>query len=86
MSQNPIHATNAWNPTGRNLEPVTGTRLYFCHVTALSGERTYVFLGDQQHLTFVGDLEGKVPPENLRKIAIDQYGLYPHLLDTTHKT
>jgi len=50
-----IHATNAWNPTGRNLEPVPGTRLYYAHAETLGGPRTFVLLGDQQHLTFVGD-------------------------------
>ena len=81
MSQNPIHATNAWNPTGRNLQSVANTRLFFCHVEALSGRRTYVFLGDQQHLTFVADLEGHVAPGALRSLVIDQLGLYPHLVD-----
>jgi hypothetical protein len=78
---NPIHATNAWNPTGRNLEPVPGTRLFVCHVEALSGPRTSVFLGSQRHLTFVADLEGHVEPERLRSIVIERYGLYPHLVD-----
>ena len=78
---NPIHATNAWNPTGRNLLPVPDTRLFFCHVDALSGPRTYVMLGDQHHLTFVGDLEGHVEPDRLRSVVIERYGLYPHLVD-----
>src|SRR5437667_9100647 len=47
----PIHATNAWNPTGRNLLPIPGTRLYYAHAEALNGPRTFVLLGDQQHLT-----------------------------------
>ncbi len=81
MAQNPIHATNAWNPTGRSLAPVPNTRLYFCHLETLSGPRTYVLLGDQRHLTFVADLEGHIPPESLRSIVIDQLGLYPHLVD-----
>jgi hypothetical protein len=78
---NPIHATNAWNPTGRNLLPVPSTRLYYCHLEALSGQRTFVFLGSQKHLTFVADLEGHVAPESLRSIVIERYGLYPHLVD-----
>ncbi len=78
---NPIHATNAWNPTGRTLLPVPGTRLYFCHVDALSGPRTFVFLGSQQYLTFVADLDGHVEQESLRAAVIERYGLYPHLVD-----
>lgn len=78
---NPIHATNAWNPTGRNLLPVPNTRLFFCHVDALSGPRTFVLLGDQHHLTFVGDLEGHVAPDQLRSTVMDRFGLYPHLVD-----
>ena len=76
-----IHATNAWNPTGHNLTQVAGTRLYFAHVEALNGPRTFVLLGDQQHLTFVADLEGHVPPESLRGVLVEQCGLYPHLVD-----
>jgi hypothetical protein len=76
-----IHATNAWNPTGRNLLPIHGTRLYYAHADALNGPRTFVLLGDQQHLTFVADLEGHVDPTTLRSIVIDQCGLYPHLVD-----
>jgi hypothetical protein len=78
---NPIHATNAWNPTGRNLEPVPGTRLFACQVESLGGPRTYVFLGDQRHLTFVADLEDHVETSELRTVAIERYGLYPHLVD-----
>ena len=78
---NPIHATNAWNPTGRTLQPVPGTRLYYAHADALGGPRTFVLLGNQHHLTFVADLEGHVAPETLRDLLIERYGLYPHLLD-----
>ena len=78
--QTPIHATNAWNPTGRNLQPVPGTRLFYAHADTLGGPRTFVLLGDQQHLTFVGDLEGQLEPTALRDLMIDQ-GLYPHQLD-----
>jgi hypothetical protein len=77
----PIHATNAWNPTGRNLLPVAGTRLYYTHADALNGPRTFVLLGDQQHLTFVADLEDHVEPTALRGVLIDRFGLYPHLVD-----
>ena len=77
----PIHATNAWNPTGHNLLPVTGTRLFYAHADALNGPRTYVLLGSQQHLTFVADLEGHVEPGSLRSLLIDRFGLYPHLID-----
>ena len=77
----PIHATNAWNPTGRNLLPVPGTRLYYAHAEALSGPRTYVFLGTQKHLTFVADEEGHLDPSTLRALLLQQYGLYPHLVD-----
>ena len=77
----PVHATNAWNPTGRDLQPVDGTRLFYTHVQALSGPRTYVLLGSQKHLTFVADLEGHVEPSELRSRLIEEYGLYPHLLD-----
>ena len=75
-----IHATNAWNPTGHNLLSLPNTRLYYVHVDALSGSRTYVFLGTQQHLTFVGDLEGHVPADKLRELTL-RHGLYPHLVD-----
>jgi len=76
-----IHATNAWNPTGRNLLPVPGTRLFYQHAEALNGPRTFVLLGSQQHLTFVVDVEGHVEPTALRQLAIDRFGLYPHLVD-----
>ena len=82
MSTAPIHTTNAWNPTGRNLLPVPGTRLYFVHAEALSGPRTFVLLGSQQHLTFVADLAGHVPPEALRAVVLREAGLYPHLVDS----
>jgi hypothetical protein len=77
-----IHATNAWNPTGRDLQPVDGTRLFYAHATALSGPRTFVVLGDQKHLTFVADLEGHLPADALRDVVIARFGLYPHLVDT----
>jgi hypothetical protein len=77
----PIHATNAWNPTGRNLLPVAGTRLFYAHAEALNGPRTFVLLGDQHHLTFVADLEGHVEPATLRSVLIERFGLYPHLVD-----
>ena len=77
----PIHATNAWNPTGRDLQPVPGTRLYYVHATALSGPRTFVLLGDQKHLTFVADIEGHVEPSELRALLMERYALYPHLID-----
>jgi hypothetical protein len=76
-----IHPTNAWNPTGCTLLPVPGTRLYYTHAQALDGPRTYVLLGNQQHLTFVGDLEGHTPVESLRDEVIRHAGLYPHLVD-----
>ena len=77
----PIHATNAWNPTGRDLLPIEGTRLYYRHAETLSGQRTFVLLGDQKHLTFVADLEGHVDPSGLRAQMIERFGLYPHLVD-----
>ena len=77
----PIHATNAWNPTGRNLLPVGGTRLFYVHADALNGARTYVLLGNQQHLTFVADIEGYIEPVELRSLVIERLGLYPHLVD-----
>jgi hypothetical protein len=77
----PIHATNAWNPTGRDLTPIDGTRLYYRHAETLNGPRTFVLLGDQKHLTFVADLESHVDPAQLRSLMIERYGLYPHLID-----
>ena len=77
----PIHATNAWNPTGRNLLPVARTRLFYAHAEALNGPRSFVFLGGQQHLTFVADLEGHVDASELRLLLIERFGLYPHLID-----
>ena len=79
--QTPIHATNAWNPTGRNLLPVEGTRLFYAHADALNGPRTFVLLGNQQHLTFVADIDGYIEPSSLRSLLIDRFGLYPHLVD-----
>ena len=76
-----IHATNAWNPTGHNLLEVPRTRLFYVHLEALSGPRTYVFLGSQQHLTFVADFAEHVAPTELRERAVRQVGLYPHLVD-----
>ena|SRR5437870_1501801 len=81
VAQTPIHATNAWNPTGRNLHSVPGTRLFYAHADTLSGPRTFVLLGDQQHLTFVADLEGHLDPSSLRDLLIDVCGLYPHQVD-----
>lgn len=77
----PIHATNAWNPTGRNLLPVDGTRLFYTHADALNGPRTYVFLGTQHHLTFVADLSEHIEPSTLRSLLIEQFSIYPHLID-----
>jgi hypothetical protein len=71
-----IHATNAWNPTGYNLDEVPGTRLFYVHAEALSGPRTYVFLGTQQHLTFVADFAEHVP-STLCASAHHEIGLYP---------
>jgi hypothetical protein len=76
-----IHATNAWNPTGRNLLAVPGTRLFYLHADALSGPRTYVFLGTQQHLTFVSDLESHIPPEDIKARVLQAASLYPHLVE-----
>ncbi len=77
----PIHATNAWNPTGRNLQPVSGTRLYYAYIDGVAGERTYVFLGTQQHLTFVADLPGHHEPQTLRETVVTDCAIYPHLID-----
>jgi hypothetical protein len=77
----PIHATNAWNPTGHNLAPVRGTRLYYVHAELLGVPRTFVLHGDQHHLTFVADFEGHVDPGQLRSMVLDRAGLYPHLVD-----
>ena len=79
----PIHATNAWNPTGHDLQPVEATRLYYAHIDGLHGPRTVVLLGDQKHLTFVADLEGTVPAEELRSVVIERCGVYPHLVDVS---
>jgi len=77
----PIHATNAWNPTGRDLQPVAGTRLFYTHANALSGPHTYVLLGDQKHLTFVADLEGHLAPASIRRVVVNDLRVYPHLVD-----
>jgi hypothetical protein len=77
----PIHATNAWNPTGHDLQPVAGTRLFYAHVGGLNGPRTVVLLGDQKHLTFVADLSGTVAVSELRSVVVEQLGIYPHLVD-----
>jgi hypothetical protein len=76
-----IHATNGWNPTGHNLLGVPGTRLYYLHAEALSGQRTSVFLGTQHHLIFVADLENHVPPHELRARVLAEAHLYPHVVD-----
>lgn len=76
-----IHPTNAWNPVGVTLRPIEGTRLYFAHTDHLAGPCTVVFLGSQRHLTFVAELEGHQPADVLRDAALDQAGLYPHLVD-----
>ena len=80
MTQLPIHASNAWNPTGHTLSPVPGCRLYYAHVERLSGPRTQVLMGTQRHLTFVADFEGHVPEEELRERVVAS-GVYPHLVD-----
>lgn len=76
-----IHATNVWNPTGRNLLPVADSRLYYTHAHTLGGPRTQVFLGNQQHLSYVAELEGHLPPESIREAVVTQGHVYPHLLD-----
>ena len=81
LTQPVIHATNAWNPTGRNLLSVPGTRLFYTHAEGLNGPRTFVLLGSQQHLTFVADVEGHVDPGIIRSLIIERYGLDPHLVD-----
>jgi hypothetical protein len=81
QAQTQIHATNAWNPTGRNLHSVPGTRLFYAHADTLTGPRSFVLLGDQQHLTFVADLQGHLDPSSLRNLLIDVHGLYPHQVD-----
>jgi hypothetical protein len=83
MASLPIHATNAWNPTGHDLQPVDGTRLYYAHLERLNGPRTVVFLGDQKHLTFVAELEGSVAPGELRSVIVGEFGIYPHLVDVS---
>ncbi|GAC1320650.1 MAG: hypothetical protein NVSMB2_16730 [Chloroflexota bacterium] len=77
----PIHATNAWNPTGHTLAPVPGTRLYYVHATRLSGPSTFVLLGDQHHLTFVAEMTDHVAPDTLRQRMLNDFGLYPHQVD-----
>ena len=81
MAALPIHATNAWNPTGHTLLPLEGTRLFYVHLEAFSGPRTRVFLGSQQHLTCVADWPDHVPPTAIRLRAITQERIYPHLVD-----
>jgi hypothetical protein len=76
-----IHATNAWNPTGRNLHNVPGTRLYFSHAETSSGPRTFVLLGSQRHLTFVADAPGHVASDSLRELVLSEHGVYPHQVD-----
>jgi hypothetical protein len=76
-----IHATNAWNPIGKNLLPVPGCRLYYAHVTGLNGERTQVFLGNQQHLTFVADFEGYVSESDLYERIVGGQRISPHMVD-----
>jgi len=76
-----IHATNAWNPTGHNLQPVSGTRLFYAHIVGLNGQRTLVLLGSQQHLTFIGDFESHIAPDSLRQLTLERSGLYPHQVD-----
>jgi hypothetical protein len=76
-----IHASNAWNPTGLNLLPVPGARLYYVHRTTLSGEHTQVFLGGQKKLVFVADLMGTVEADEIRAAVQRETGTYPHLLD-----
>lgn len=77
----PIHASNAWNPTGRTLKPVPGCRLYYTHLDGLAGPRTPVLLGTQQHLSFVADLEGHVDARDVREAVLRATRLYPHLVD-----
>ncbi len=76
-----VHVSNAWNPTGRNLLPVPGCRLFYAHADVLGDPRTLVFLGSQQHLVFVADFAGHRPPESLRDEVIATARLYPHLVD-----
>jgi hypothetical protein len=76
-----IHATNAWNPTGRNLRQVPGCRLYYLHTTTVGGDRTQVFLGDQHHLTFVAELDSHVAEPEIRARVVATAGLYPHQVD-----
>jgi len=55
--------------------------LFYAHAETLNGQRTFVLLGGQRHLTFVADVEGFRDPMTLRSLAIDELGLYPHLVD-----
>lgn len=75
-----IHATNPWNPTGRNLRPIPGYRLYFTYAESLGGERTWVFLGSQRHLVFAADLPEQVPAGAIPDTLI-RMGVYPHQLE-----
>ena len=76
-----VHASNAWNPTGRNLLPVPRCRLYYAHADVLGEPRTLVFLGTQQHLVFAADIEGHRPVESLRDELIATTRVYPHQVD-----
>lgn len=77
-----IHASNVWNPTGRNLQPIAGYRLYFTHAQSLGGERTWVFLGSQRHLVFAADLPEHLPAASIPETLVAM-GVYPHLLEAT---
>lgn len=79
-----IHASNVWNPTGRNLQPIPGYRLYFTHARSLEGERTWVFLGNQRHLVFAADLPGHLAVPAV-PAALAAMGVYPHLLEATDR-
>jgi hypothetical protein len=76
----PIHATNIWNPTGQNLQPVPGCRLWFTHLDTVDGPRTAIFLGTQHHLTFVADAAEHLPADQVRAVVLAQ-GVAPHLVD-----
>lgn len=60
-----------------------GTRLYVGVVGAITGERTQVFLGGQQHLVCVADFEGRVEDRQIRERLLEEMGLYPHQVDDT---
>lgn len=61
--------------------PIAGCRLYYTHALTLGRQRTQVFLGSQQHLTFVAELDGHVPAVEVRDAVLASTRLYPHLLD-----